>query len=353
VAENIVVGAGLSGLVAAINLAREGRDVLVLEKEERIGGSPLYHPSPEGTPVDLPALSRYTGIEISNAVYSLKVGRAVVYGEMVPIDMDALSACMIERGPRNSSLDSYLYGLALAERVRFEFGHPVVSPGDFAELPPDTVVSTGLYFEGFDALEVPYLTSFHYVARKTLADKEGNHVTVYHGRFTRDYSYTSSVNGIAFAHVFQRSPIGRGELEAFMEQVFISEGLEFEGWEHFTFPVPAASAENPRLFAGDKILAGSLAGCMESCMFFGILGALVSGKIAAVAVSDKARALEEFELATARFRAAYTLRRAASMLPRAVQRHALRFALGRAFDDPAVARTVRESMPGWLNCQRV
>ena len=45
-AENIVVGAGLGGLVAAINLAREGRDVLVLDKETRVGGSPHFHPSP-------------------------------------------------------------------------------------------------------------------------------------------------------------------------------------------------------------------------------------------------------------------------------------------------------------------
>jgi len=352
VAENIVVGAGLSGLVAAINLAREGRDVLVLEKEKRIGGSQLYHPSPEGTPVDLSAFSRYTGIDISPAVAPLKVGRAVVYGEMVPIDMDAISAYMIERGPRKISLDCYLYELALAEGVRFEFGHPMISSDDFAGLPPDSIVTTGLYFEGFDALNIPYLTLFHFVARKAIADTEGNHVTIYHGRFTGDYSYTSSVNGIAFAHVFQRSPIGRDTLEGFKEQVFISEGLEFDDWEQFTFPVPAASVKNPRLLAGDKILAGTLAGCMESYMFFGMLGALVSGKIAAIAVSDKARALEEFELATARFRAAYILRRTANMLPHSIQRHALRFALLKAFDRPSVAKTVRESIPGWLNCQR-
>ena len=56
-AESVVVGAGLGGLVAAVNLAREGRDVVVLERESRIGGSPLYHPSPEGTPLDVDALA--------------------------------------------------------------------------------------------------------------------------------------------------------------------------------------------------------------------------------------------------------------------------------------------------------
>jgi hypothetical protein len=353
VALNIVVGAGLSGLVAAINLAREGRDVLVLEREARIGGSPIYHPSPEGTPLDVEGLRAYAGVDVGPAVAPFKVGRAVVYGEMIPTDMDAISSFMIERGPRSTSLDSHLYNLALEAGVRFEFNHPLYSNDDVANLPPDTIVATGLNFEGFDACRVPYLTSFHYVARQTIPDTEGNHVTVYHGEFTTDYAYTCSVNGVQFAHVFQRGPIGRDTLKAFEEQVFVSEGIEFKGWTHFTFPVPAATIHNPRLFAGDKILAGTLAGCMESYMFFGMLGALVSGKIAAMAVTDKAGALEEFRLATSSFRAAYVLKKLARRQPHAVQRLALSFGLKRVFASPRLAAVVKEAMPGWKNCRQV
>ena len=56
-----VVGAGLSGMVAAIDLARQGDEVLVLGKEKAIGGSPAYHPSLHATPIDF----QYTSAEAS------------------------------------------------------------------------------------------------------------------------------------------------------------------------------------------------------------------------------------------------------------------------------------------------
>lgn len=351
-AENVIVGAGLSGLVAAINLAREGREVTVLERESRVGGSPLYHPSPEGTPLDPEGLRAFTGVDIGTAVEPLQVGRTIAFGEVIPVDMAAISAYMIERGPRSSSLDSHLYEMAVEEGVKFEFGHPIYSNDDIAGLPPDTIVATGLYFEGFDATRVPYLTSFHFVARKADGGREGNHVSVYHDRFTTDYAYTCSINGILFAHVFQRRPIGRDTLKAFEERVYLSEGIEFGEWGHFTFPVPAASINNPRLFAGDKILAGTLSGCMESYMFFGILGALVSGKIAADAVSDKARAQEEFELATSPFRGAYILKKLTSLQPDILFKAGLKTAVGKLGKSEAVADFVKRGMPGWRNCER-
>ena len=350
-AENIVVGAGLGGLVAAINLRREGREVLVLERENRVGGSSLYHPSPQGTPADPDALKGYTGIDFRPCFKRFE-GRSVVYGEMVRLDTEAISSWLLERGPRSTSLDSYLYNIAVEEGVRFEFGHTLYSSDDFLGLPPDTIVSTGLYFEGFDALRVPYLTSFHYVARQTTDDKDSSHVTIYHGEFTRDYAYTTSINGVQFAHVFQRRPIGKDTLRAFEEQIFISEGLEFANWTHFTFPVPAATIKNPRLFAGDKILAGTLAGCMESYLFFGLLGAMVSGKIAAMAVTDKDRALREFRLATRKFAGAYLARKLANLVPHSFQKPLLLFGLRNLFKVPAAARMATEAMPGWLNCAR-
>jgi flavin-dependent dehydrogenase len=350
--ENIVVGAGLAGLVAAINLAREGRDVLVLERESRIGGTPMYHPSPEGTPLDFPGLQRYTGIDFSPqaagaAVAAFQSGRTCAYERMVEIDMTG--SYMIERGPRSTSLDTYLYGLALDAGVRFEFDHPVLSNDDLAQLPPDTIVATGLYFEGFDATRVPYLTSFHFVARQAIEDAGVNHVTLYHGEFTSDYAYTSSINGIQFAHVFQRKPIGKATLATFEDLIKRFEDIEFGSWAHFTFPVPAATIRNPRLFAGDKILAGTLSGCMESYMFFGLHGAMVSGKIAAMAVTDKARAFEEFKLATSSFKRAYTAKKVAGLMPHALMRTAMPLGLKATAGLPVVPRVVANLMPGAKN----
>jgi flavin-dependent dehydrogenase len=350
--ENIVVGAGLAGLVAAINLAREGRDVLVLEKESRIGGTSLYHPSPEGTPLDLAKLEQYTGIDFSpeaagTAVAPFQKAAACAYGQFVEIDLSG--SYMIERGPRSTSLDTYLYSLALEAGVKFEFDHPVMSNDDVACLPPDTIIATGLYFEGFDATRVPYLTSFHFIARKTIEDTGVNHVTLYHGEFTSDYAYTSSINGIQFAHVFQRLPIGKKTLWTFEELIDEFEDIHFNSWAHFTFPVPAATIRNPRLFAGDKILAGTLSGCMESYMFFGLHGAMVSGKIAAMAVTDKAGALEEFKRATSLFPIAYIVKKMSGLMPHALMRRAMPLGLKRTAGLPIVPKAVKSIMPGARN----
>ena len=349
-AENIIVGAGLSGLVAAINLAREGREVLVLERESRVGGFPLYHPSPQGTPLIARALERYIGIDISPVLYDFE-GKSVVYGKVFETDTSAISAKLLERGPRSGSLDTYLFEIAKKEGVRFEFGKAFYSWDDFSELPPDTIIATGLHFEGFDSMRVPYLTSFHYLARKTVNEARKPHVTIYHEEFTSDYAYTTSLSGIVLAHLFQRTPIGRKELALFEEAIFKNEGLEFENWTHFTFPVPAASIKNPRLFSGDKILAGTLAGLMEPFMFFGIHGALISGKIAAIAVSDKARALEEFKKATSSFRGAYIFRKVSNAMPHFLKKLILPAALGRGLRDQRVTKIALRSVPGWRNCE--
>ncbi|MDD5748330.1 MAG: NAD(P)-binding protein, partial [Actinomycetota bacterium] len=66
--EVTIVGAGLSGLVAAINLSRDGYSLKVLEREKRIGGMPEFRPDPAGSPFDLEGIKRYSKIDITPAV---------------------------------------------------------------------------------------------------------------------------------------------------------------------------------------------------------------------------------------------------------------------------------------------
>src|ERR687885_1727204 len=52
-AEVVVVGAGLAGLSAARELRAAGRDVVVLEARDRVGGRTLNHPIGDGKVVEL------------------------------------------------------------------------------------------------------------------------------------------------------------------------------------------------------------------------------------------------------------------------------------------------------------
>ena len=47
-----IYGCGMSGLVAAINLARQGIHVTVHDREPGYGGSRLFNPSTHATPLD-------------------------------------------------------------------------------------------------------------------------------------------------------------------------------------------------------------------------------------------------------------------------------------------------------------
>jgi flavin-dependent dehydrogenase len=72
---------------------------------------------------------------------------------------------------------------------------------------------------------------------------------------------------------------------------------------------PTGSLFNPRLFAGDLILAGTLSGMQDPSMVLGVHGALVSGKIAAMAVHDRERAAREFRRMTRWWKLGYLTRR--------------------------------------------
>jgi flavin-dependent dehydrogenase len=58
---------------------------------------------------------------------------------------------------------------------------------------------------------------------------------------------------------------------------------------------PVTSPDNPQIFRDGLIMCGTISGALDPFMGFGISGALVSGKVAAIAVTDREKAAEEFE----------------------------------------------------------
>jgi flavin-dependent dehydrogenase len=291
-----VVGAGLAGLTAAINLAREGREVIVLEKGKRVGGLPVYNPSPHGTPMDAGAMSRYTGIDLEPGMVRMAGGTISIWGKRYKVKFPSnVAAWMIERGPRGSSMDHYLYRIAVEEGVRFEFDQPIVSDRQIHDLPRGSIVATGLHVDGFEAANVPYRILYGYFAKCRVPWPEPR-VTMYFDDYTPDYAFTCSVNGIAFALIFNRHrPVARWEMEKFAEQAVLEDGYPFKRFEPLEGgAAPVRRFTNPRLFQGDMILAGTLAGMMDPILFFGMHGAFLSGKIAARALTDPAGAYDEF-----------------------------------------------------------
>jgi flavin-dependent dehydrogenase len=346
-AEVTIVGGGLSGMTAAINLSRRGHDVVVLEREERPGGSALYHPSGQGTPLRLDALQKYIGFDITPGIEPIKNMSEIVGGKELRVDPSLINGIFFERGPRSTSLDSYLYELAAEAGVEVRFGTPVSSREDMAQLPPNTIVATGLHFEGFDSLGVPYLTSHHFTYKGT-CDPDLNFVHMFHDTYTSDYGYTSAFRGIRYVHLFNRRvPISLEGRERFAEHVAEFDGFEVPEWNSFTFPVPAASLQTPRIYVGSKILTGTLAGAMDPVAFFGLHGALVSGRIAALAIEDKERAWQEFRKCVSVFPVAYLLSRAMQLQPRRMNVLAFWMAFKNFERLKLVRKIIREGVPGY------
>jgi flavin-dependent dehydrogenase len=291
-----VVGAGLAGLTAAINLARDGYEVVVYEKEKKIGGIPSARPDPAGGPFGLSRLREYIGIDISLALKPVEWSSLMIWGRKVEMKpRPGLPMYMVERGSRKSSLDSFLYQKARKAGVKVQFGKAFETLKDFMDLPPGSIIATGLERRTFEALGIPHNIG-HAVVAKGKVDYQTATATIYMSDYTLNYGFTSTINGICYAQIFQADkPIGQGDLEGFDRDVRQAESYSLSPWREVDIGVlPYRSYSNPRLFWGDKVVAGTLAGAIDPLMGFGMLGAVLSGKIAAMAQEDRPAALKEF-----------------------------------------------------------
>jgi len=101
------------------------------------------------------------------------------------------------------------------------------------------------------------------------------------------------------------------------ETTIVGAGLSgLTGWRDLIGgAAPHRSFYNPVLFKNNMIIAGTLAGIMEPVLNFGMLGAMVSGRIAATAVTDMGTAYEEFRRLTSFYRPSLAIKRVADRLP--------------------------------------
>jgi hypothetical protein len=207
----------------------------------------------------------------------------------------------VERGPRKTSLDTLLYDLALKAGVGFEFGQVISNPSD---VPDPTILATGLFPEMYEALDRPCvrLPCFSATRKVTDPERQGD-IRTWFGAYTNTYGYGPINNGLDYVLLFSDRDLSQGNLRRFEEELERSEDIRFDRWDAFEVFVPMGRPDAPRLFWDGKILAGTLAGMMEPGAYFGIHGALLSGRIAARAVSDPEGAARDFK----RFNRGYKL----------------------------------------------
>ena len=291
--ETIIVGAGLSGMVAAINLAKEGRDVRILEAAKGIGGFRNFHPSLHGTPINLHLLNNYLGVDIFPSIqYMDEDTRTTIYigDDLYEYRGNVTKMWALERGHRETAIDTLLYNEALKVGVKFEFSNFIRKVD---EVPPASIIATGLFPEMYDELRIPFREINGYGFRSEWSKDENFLITAYWDTFSREYFFGGIVNGLYYGLVFNRGELSHANMLVCKKKFEEREQLEFD-WKPFHARAPFGSLRNPRLTVKDRILAGSISGCMEPFMMFGIFGALLSGKVAAKAVDDPVGARADF-----------------------------------------------------------
>ena len=105
--EVTIFGAGISGLVAAISLAKSDFDVEIREKRSQVGGSPEWHPSVHQQNFDLKKTSEYIDINLAPCFHAVKKHTFYLYKHKFIFDIPN-NSYICEKGKRASSIESYL-----------------------------------------------------------------------------------------------------------------------------------------------------------------------------------------------------------------------------------------------------
>ncbi len=324
--EVIVVGAGLAGLTAAIHCARAGHDVRVLERYDSIGGSKETHPAVDSTPMRPEKLGPWLGFELKPPyVTPQPTMKLWNYGKPFQWNGGDLHLHNLERGRRSGSIETYLYGLALDAGVKLEFNQLMRSQGDFAQLPPGSIIATGLTLEAYHALNRPCENGFAYVGN---ARYDGPQLFVaWVDDYSHGYNYLASSNGVCFAMGFDMKPLSKDMLERWKEQLHRDEGIEIAGMYEHQGATGTKAFNGPQLFHGDKILAGTLAGMQDPFAQFGVHSSLVSGKIAGIAVDDKRKAYDLFKRMSFFYKYSWMAKKVFDLQPHVVKKTSLNIAM--------------------------
>lgn len=306
-----IYGAGISGLVAAINLAKSGFEVEVREKRSRIGGHPKWHPSVHQQIFNLAKTSKYIDIDISSCFHPAKKQIYYLYGNKLKI-YNPKNSYICEKGQRSSSIENYLYSEAKKLGIRFVFGktfNPTIYKHSNAET-SQCIVATGLEPKPYHDLDIKYTIIRAF--RASQKNQEEDFTIFYFGNYTNyDFAYVASFGNLLFSLLFARRGVTQKNLDFFCKHLMKSEKFSFDDWYFSTGYIPLEQ----NLVKNGIVLAGTISGMIDPFYLNGISGALVSGKIAALFFIDKKRAFREFNRYSRNFQLKRNLKLLSDKLP--------------------------------------
>ena len=207
---------------------------------------------------------------------------------------------------RPGSLDTLLYRECLDLGVEFEFSSPLRAE-DVPRLAPGTIIACGLIPDAYRMVGVPYIMVYMWLSRGEIGFTD--YAWLWFDECITEYGYLSAVNNYYFDLLFSyEKRVGEDALEKYKDFMVRNEGVEHDEWDYQVSAVPLARPDNYRLFRDGLIMCGTMSGAIDPFMGFGISGALVTGKVAAMAVSDPAAAQAEFDRFLAGFRRSFYIK---------------------------------------------
>jgi flavin-dependent dehydrogenase len=301
-----IYGAGLSGLVAAINLAENDFEVHVYDQYDRIGGNPAWHPSIQTTVLNPEKTWDYIGMNLSQCFNKVESVRFYRYGKKKDFTLDNLYVC--ERGPRYNSLEYTLFKNAQKIGVKFYFKKTFdtlkILEGE------NIIISTGLSLKVYSLLNIPFINIYGY--RGVLNEKFDRILITYMLKCTNyDFAYLASDHGLLFALLFSRKRLDENNLNEFKKVLKETEDIHIKKWIYSVGALPV----NKQLIHNGLILSGTLSGMIDPFVLHGISGALTSGKIAALYLTDRDKALDEFKILSSRYKIKKALKAISFRLP--------------------------------------
>ncbi len=300
-----------------------------LKSESRPCVNPTIRPDPAGSPFNLDQLKDFIGVDITPACRRITELTFYVWGKRTVLPMaEAFDGYMVERSARETSLDFLLTEEALDAGVRIEYGRELCG-SEFSNLPANSIITTGLEADAYRSMGLSLVKLYGAYARGT-CDMDEPTTAGYFDSYTKEYGFTSSINKRCFAFLISKPEYGtQAGLERFKQQVADTAPFELGPWQTLEWgAIPHASMFAPRLFWGDKILAGTVAGIMDPTMYYGMLGALVSGKVAATAVTDPEKAQRQFKQVTKTYTPSWLIKRGHDLLPDAIRRPFMQWGIG-------------------------